>query len=194
MVAWCHRLPYYTDQQVSFTQHAMAHFETAATQVRQSAAVLNVRLGSHGSLFTIMQSYMYNWIWHTTTLAYGHTTIAISCPWGECTYIMQRIAYLTMLSPPGSIYMVQSIEVVITFEGPRLDINPWTSSPQDMHANHFTDGDRYAVSCMRSSWDAHFYSFSGGFDGILILDRIQNVYHCGRIKLDCMPLCNWYWE
>ena len=33
---------------------------------------------------------------------------------------------------------------------------------------------------------------SGGFDGILVLEIIQNMYYCSIAHLECIPLRNWY--
>ena len=41
---------------------------------------------------------------------------------------------------------VESVEVMITIERPRLGIDPGTSSPQGKHANHYTNGDRHTCS------------------------------------------------
>ena len=45
------------------------------------------------------------------------------------------------LCPPGTIYLSNSIEVMIIIEGPRPRIDPGTSCPQTKHANNFTNGD-----------------------------------------------------
>ena len=42
--------------------------------------------------------------------------------------------------------MSQSIAVMINIEGPRLGIDPGTSSPQGENASHYTNGDN------RDSW------------------------------------------
>ena len=43
-------------------------------------------------------------------------------------------------------YMSQPINVMITIEGLRLDIDSRTSSSQSEHANHYTNGKRHLLS------------------------------------------------
>ena len=72
------------------------------------------------------------------TLAYEHTPIVISSPWGEC--MQNSAADSTTLNanfvhPVTYICMSQSNQVMMTIESPRLGINLGTSSPQAEHAN-----------------------------------------------------------
>ena len=77
-------------------------------------------------------------LWHMATLSYGHTTITISSPWEECMWtsavesktfnanFVHKVAYIS-----------QSIQVMITFEGPRPGIG-LEICPQGEHATTIT--------------------------------------------------------
>ena len=67
--------------------------------------------------------------WDLITLWRMHTHYAVNSRTDNANFIHQVP------------YMSQSIEVMITIEGPRPGIDHGTFSSQGKHANHYTNGD-----------------------------------------------------
>ena len=58
--------------------------------------------------------------------------------------------------------MSQSIEEIITIEGPKLSIDLGTSSPHGGHAKHHTTGDRVWIPVTSSLKGDHANHYSNG--------------------------------
>ena len=90
--------------------------------------IKHVKLGLCWTWFWILQSCNHTIVlWHTTTLAYQHTTVAISSPWGQCMWksavdsIKFNVNFIQQ-------HIYKSIQVMFTTEGPRPVINLGISS------------------------------------------------------------------
>ena len=117
--------------------------------------LLNVRLGSCGLFFAIIQpcNHTFNWI-----MTRGYTGLIWTHSYGNLILLGRMHTQYTVNSTTGNanfvhqvayIYIYQSIKVMIIIDGP---IHSGTSSPQSKHANHYTNENRqyiFITKCCR---------------------------------------------
>ena len=66
---------------------------------------------------------------------------------------------------------IELIEVIITIDSPRLDIDPKTSSPQGEHAYHYTNGDtQYSLGKFPHCKSKGFHQHAIGISRIVQLE------------------------